>query len=194
MQRRRLAWALCLPLAVAGWHVAHVLAHSLVPAGAGVHADPHTGHDYLGLSPYALTLCVAVGLLAAVIVVFAWIHGRRRARPSLWLFAALPPLGFFLQNALERALVGAAPDGGVVEPTFLVALALQLPFAVAAAAVAYLLLVAAAAVREALAFHDPPRLVAPVLVASPAHQIDLEPRAVLAYGHGQRAPPLPRRS
>ena len=49
------------------------------------------------------------------------------------MFAALPMLGFTLQELLERWLSGAGfPWWMVLQPTFRVGLALQIPFAIAA--------------------------------------------------------------
>src|SRR5262249_58740407 len=63
--------------------------------------------------------------------------GRRAGRISPWLFAALPMLGFTLQELLERWLSGASfPWWMVLQPTFRVGLALHIPFAVAAYVVA----------------------------------------------------------
>jgi hypothetical protein len=75
-------------------------------------------------------LLVVAGLLLCVA------QGVRVRRPSelpVRLFALLPPAGFALQESLERLIAsGSIPPDLVLEPTFLVGLALQLPFAVAA--------------------------------------------------------------
>ena len=77
--------------------------------------------------------------------VFAGSFRRSMQRPvPAWGFALMPLLCFTLQEFLERWLAGAPfPWWMVLQPTFRIGLALQLPFAVLAFLAARLLLRAA---------------------------------------------------
>jgi hypothetical protein len=195
MVRRRVAWVIALPLAVGSWLGAHCLAYLLVSPGAehqmGLHAED--GHAWLGYTPalaiWGLTLIVA-GL---VLCVGEGLRGRLPSRPPVRLFAVLPPIGFTVQEHLERLIgSGAVPYDLVVEPTFLVGLALQLPFSLAALLLTRALyalgfglgrvLARRLALRRAL------RYAPPSLLRLPAAAVLVRP-SVLATGHGPRAPP-----
>jgi hypothetical protein len=161
----------------------------------GLHAV--SGHGYLGYAPalalWGLALLVAGLLLCAR----EGLRGRRPSPPPVRLFVLLPPVGFVVQEHLER-LVGS---GGishelVLEPTFLVGLALQLPFALAALLLAHALNALGFGVGSALsrwlAFRRPAPVVAPSLSRLPASPT-LVTSSVLALGHGPRAPPAAAR-
>ncbi len=193
--RRPAAWLIALPVVVASWLGAHCLAYWLVSPGAehhmGLHAD--SGHAYLGYTPalaiWGLTLVLA-GLLLCV---GAGLRGHRPLRPPIRVFALLPPVGFAVQEHVERLLgTGAIPYDLVVEPTFAVGLALQLPFALAALLIAYAV--------TALGFRIGGVLARELNIGRPTGQallpllrmptsVTLSVPSVLALGHGQRAPP-----
>jgi hypothetical protein len=195
MTRRQAVWAIALPFAVASWLGAHCLAYSLVAPGAEGHMAVHAehGHAWLGYTPalavWGMTLVVAGVVLCAG----EGLRGGRPSRPPVRLFAILPPVAFVIQEHLERFLgSGSVPYDLLVEPTFLVGLALQLPFAVAALLLTHALYSLGVGFGRLLATrfdlgravrHGPPALVqlpdSPTLVAPP----------LLALGHGQRAPP-----
>ena len=79
----------------------------------------------------------------------------------------------------------------MIQPAFLIGLALQLPFALAALLLAWALDSAARAVGYALA--SAPRPTFQVFVPAPV-RISAAPRPTgLARGYGERAPPLLRR-
>jgi hypothetical protein len=195
--RRRAAWLIPLPLAVSSWLGAHCMAYWLLPpAGGHHHMGLHaaSGHAYLGYTPaiviWALTLVVA-GLLLCV---GEGLRGRRPSRPPTRLFVILPPVGFVFQEHLERLIgTGAIPHDLMLEPTFLVGLALQLPFALAALLLAHALHALGfglgRVLARRLALRRPRRAVAPSLVRLPA-QATLVAPSVLAVGHGPRAPPV----
>jgi hypothetical protein len=195
MRGYRAAWLVTLPLAVASWLGAHCLAYWLVsPDGAGhmgLHHD--RGHAYLGYTPalavWALTLLVA-GLLLCV---GEGLKGRRPSRPPVRLFVLLPPLGFAIQEHLERLIgTGGIPSDLVLEPTFIAGIALQLPFALAALLVAHALNTIGfgigRVVARRLAFARPVPGAPPTLLRLPESPIFLA-LSVLAPGHGPRAPP-----
>jgi hypothetical protein len=195
MTRRQAVWAIALPFAVASWLGAHCMAYWLVAPGAEGHMAVHAehGHAWLGYTPalavWGMTLVVAGVVLCAG----EGLRGGRPSRPPVRLFAILPPVAFVIQEHLERFLgSGSVPYDLLVEPTFLVGLALQLPFAVAALLLTRALYSLGVGFGHLLATrfnlgravrHGPPALVqlptSPTLVAPP----------LLALGHGQRAPP-----
>jgi hypothetical protein len=131
---------------------------------------------------------VALSLLRAC---FDSARGRSPAHVPGWRFAALPLLGFALQEHLERLFHdGAFPVGAALEPTFALGLALQLPFALAALVVARVLLGAARELGRALATlaaaGPRPR---PLRSDFPAPVADRPRVATAALGYGERGPP-----
>jgi hypothetical protein len=190
--RRLVAVSLTLGLAAAGAQLAHALTYRLVEPDA--HARDHllaeTGHSYLELAPMGLAVVLALVTLGLLWEAAGVRAGRRGAplRPALFLAAA--PATFVLQEHLERLLHdGAFPWTAVAEPTFVLGLLLQLPFALAAYAAGRLLLRAARAVGLLLAATPHRRR---------ADRLRLLPRAALvprslrgACSLGPRAPPLP---
>jgi hypothetical protein len=158
MQRRRIAaWLSSIPLMVAGSQLAHVLAYQVVYPSAHIRLSAllASGHGYMvGSSGYAPLL---LGVLGAIeIVGIGWLFAgslrRSMQRPvPPWAFALLPVLAFTLQEFLERILAGSAfPWWLVLQPTFQVGLALQLPIALIAYLLARLLLRTAHEAAQAL--------------------------------------------
>ncbi len=145
MHRRTVVWLLVIPLAVIGSQAAHVLAYRLVTLDEDerAHALAISGHAYLAYLPLILAMCSALFLVGLAGELGRVVRDRERAvsRPSTWCFAALPLAIFSLQEHFERlAHDGAFPLDATLEPTFLVGLLLQIPFALAAYALARLLL------------------------------------------------------
>ena len=115
---RRLLWPVVLPLAGAGVLVAHDLAYRLTGAGApGL-------HGYLAHAPQVL---VALSLPAVLVA----LSGGRTHPPRPWAFALLGTAGFTALEHLERLGHGGLP-WLLSSPVFLLGLALQVPFALAA--------------------------------------------------------------
>jgi hypothetical protein len=157
MRRRRVtAWLLSVPLMVVGSQAAHVVAYRLVYPSAHVRVSEllATGHGYMGAPAYVPLLLGLVLAAELVWVGSALVAGVRRTlqRPvSPWAFAMLPMLAFTLQELLERWLSGTTfPWWMVLQPTFRVGLALQIPFALVAYLVARLLLAVAEEVSPVL--------------------------------------------
>lgn len=186
--------ALSLPLAVLSWLAAHCLAYWLVSPGPQHHMGIHSeaDHAYLGYSPAFGLWILALVLAGLVLCVGEGLRGRRPARPPVRLFALLPPIGFTVQEHLERLIgSGAIPYDLVLEPTFLVGLGLQLPFALAALLLVLVLQALGLGAGGALAGRFPLRAVRgatpspPTLPVPPKGAV----RSVLTPGHGPRAPP-----
>jgi hypothetical protein len=139
----RSLWLVSLPVLLAGCLAAHLAAYRI--AERDEHARQHllagSGHGYLEQLPLLAAAALVVVLAAAL---HHSLRGPAGARPSAALFAALPPLAFALQEHVERWLHARDfPVAAALEPTFLIGLALQLPFAFLAWALARAVLRAA---------------------------------------------------
>ena len=181
-----------IPLMLAGSQIAHVLAYRLVYPEARVRWRVllSTGHGYYSFWPLVCGVLggvVLVGLVAAVVD-----SASRRGPRSLpaWAFALLPLVGFAVQEFFERWLVGAGfPWWMVLQPTFRIGLALQLPFALIAFLLARLLLRTAEQIVRALKGEgERPRHVG-AFPGRFALAVCLPRVAALADGHAGRGPP-----
>jgi len=192
--RRSLTWLFALPLVLAGSQVAHVLAYRWVYPSSHVRlrALLESGHGYMDQLPLVLGIGAAIAAVSLIAAVVDVARGRSLHRLPAWAFALLPVLTFVVQEILERSLhAGAFVWQAVESPTFLPGLALQLPFAAVAFAIARLLLRTAKAVGRLIGGArtriprrrgpDPLRL--PVVVRLPRP-------APLAASAAGRAPPL----
>ncbi len=145
--RRVLAGLSSLGLAVVGSQVAHSLAYRLVAPEADLRAHllADTGHAYLRLAPLGLAV-VSVVVVMALLAEARSVRTRVSAsQPRLWVFAIVAPATFVCQEVFERLLHdGVFPLAVVTERTFVIGVALQLPFALLAWLVARLLLRTAA--------------------------------------------------
>ncbi len=180
---------------VAGLFAGHSLGYRLATPDAHERADAlaGSGHAYLDLAPLALAVCMGLLLAALLFRAVAGFRGEPRRPAASRAFILLPPLAFVVQEHLERLLYsGDVPWTAALEPSFLFGLALQLPFALAALLIAWLLDSVAHVVGRAIAA-SPPSLIFPVFVPDPV-RVTAAPRAAgLARGYGERAPPLLRR-
>jgi hypothetical protein len=183
----RAAWLTSLGLLGAGWVSAHVLSYVLfVPHAERGEVLARTGHGYFRPSDL-LVLLVLVALAGVLAVVAGGSAGRA---PSRFWLASIPPLGFIVQEHVERTVSGGAfPVHLITEPRFLVGLLLQIPFAICALLFATLLLRTADRLARGLAA----RAASTPLAAwpcSPLVQVsDLPRRAALAAGYSERGPP-----
>ncbi|HKB21101.1 MAG TPA: hypothetical protein VKC65_08825 [Gaiellaceae bacterium] len=188
--RQRLAWLSTAPLMFGGLIAGHLLGYRLVYSDAHARADAlaRSGHAYFGYVPLALS--GSLGVLLAVLApqTAAGFRGETRRPIASPLLVLLPPVAFVVQELAERIVhTGQVPWTVVVLPAFLVGLALQLPFALAALLVAWLLDSVALAVGRAL--RDLPRPAFQIFVPEPARVVGVPRTAGLARGYGERAPP-----
>jgi hypothetical protein len=196
MTGRVAAGVVAIPLAIASWLGAHCLAYWVVTPGAEQHMGMHSehGHAWLGYTPALALWGLAVVLAGLVLCVGAGLRGHRPWSPPLWLFAILPLVGFVVQEHVERLIgSGSIPADLVLEPTFLLGLALQLPFALAALLLTRALYDISFALGRLMACGTP-AIGLPLRHGPPSRP--LRPRSatlvspsLLALGHGQRAPP-----
>jgi hypothetical protein len=186
--RRRLAWGLTLPLVFAGSQAAHAVAYMLVYPDAHLRAATllTTGHRYLAGLPFALALAAAAALVALLCTAIDAARLRPTRDTPAWAFALLAPTTFAFQELLELSChTGSFGWHAVLAPTFLPGLLLQLPFAVAAYALARLLLRIARSVGRAFARQRVEALVAVTRASKPQ-----QPRLLLVVAAARpRAPP-----
>jgi hypothetical protein len=192
--RQRLAWLSTVPLMFAGLIAGHLLAYRLVYSDAHARADAlaRSGHAYFGYVPLALTVSLGVLLGGLVLQAAAGFNGAPRRALASPLIVLLPSIAFVVQEFGERFVhTGQVPWTLVVQPAFLLGLAFQLPFALAALLVAWVLDSAARAVGRA--FRDLPAPEFQAFVPGPARVVAVPRPAGLARGYGERAPPFARR-
>jgi len=176
---------------VAGSQVAHVFAYRLVypQTQLRLHALLVSGHGYMGHVSLVFALCAVIELIALCSAVAGSLRRGATTPLPAWAFGLIPPLGFAVQEFLERWLHGASfPWWMVLQPTFRVGLLLQLPFGLAAYLVARLLLRVADEVGQALAggrrFPEAVGLVPAWSVSS-----TWLPRLPVVASHAGRSPP-----
>jgi hypothetical protein len=197
VQRRVPLALLSVPLAGAGWLTAHSVAYRLAVPDSHDRAEllSATGHGYLELEPIFIAcglLLMSAGLFASV---SEGIRDRPQGRLSVWLFALTPVLGFVVLEHLERIVVHrGVPYALALEPTFLIGVALQLPFAVTALSFSHGLHALARALGRLLRHWTRPAR--PLYAAAqPLHVARLTLAAALPLppalvpGRGPRAPP-----
>jgi hypothetical protein len=174
-----------------GTEAAHWLAFRLV------YPDPYERSLALQSSGHGdLTWLPSLGaaglsLLLSGLVLGSLIPARRGLRPvAPARFACLPPLTFALQEHLESLLHSSSLLGVVCEPTFMLGMLLQLPFAIAAYYVARALL--GAAEQVSLLMRGRPPLLAAVVGSSPctASQSRLVPGRLALALLRDRGPPV----
>ena len=190
--RSRLAWPLAAPLLAAGLLAGHDLSYRLVTLDAATRAHflERTGHGYLAFAPLAAALAAALLSVALVWRAARSLRGLPAATAPAWLFAALPPIAFTLQEHLERLVHdGAVPLDLPRQPVFLLGLALQLPFALAAVVVARTLESVAGSAARALGRPPLPRLHAGACTR-PAGAISRARLRSFALACSVRGPPL----
>ena len=192
--RQRLAWLSTAPLMFAGLIAGHQLAYRLVYSSAHAREDAlaRSGHAYFGYVPLALTVSLGVLLGGLILQAAAGLRGEARRPMASPLIVLLPPIAFVVQEFTERLIhTGQVPWSVVLQPAFLLGLAFQLPFALAALLIAWALDSAARAVGRALRDQPVPEFRIPA--PEPARVVAVPRTAGLARGYGERAPPFARR-
>ena len=200
VQRRIAMASLSVPLAGAGWLTAHSVAYELAEPDSHDRAKvlSATGHGYLEFEP----LFIACGFVLMVAGLFAsvteGIRDRPHARPPSRLFALTPVLAFVVLEHVERlAEHGSFPYDLALEPTFLVGLVLQLPFAVAALSFSHALHALAHALGHLLRYWARPgrpfhATTPPLALAQPSPDAARPLPLALVPGSGPRALPAAR--
>ena len=191
MQRVRLAWLVAISLMSMGSLAAHSLAYRLVEPSGSARAEllSSTGHGYLAVLPAVLAACSAVAI-AALAVLAVRATRRRVAVDARWSLALLPLLGFAVQEHLERLFAGAPVTGAALDPSFLVGVALQIPFAVTAILAARLLCRAVDSIGRALSSPFARRGHARPDALPRGTGVILPHLPALALGSSGRGPPL----
>lgn len=193
MSPRRAVWLVSLVVVAVGGLFAHLAAyHLMAPERAHrEHLLQASGHSYFGHLRLCLALCAAIAVVGLAGVVVDRLRGGQIGPPPLWVFALLPPLGFVVQEHVERFLsTGTTPYVTALEPAFLLGLALQIPFALVAFFVARALLALAIAIAEGLLPITRPRVLLGNPTLYPALSFAPARTPVLARGYSERAPPL----
>jgi hypothetical protein len=138
VNRSKVAWLLSLPLSAAGMLLAHQFAWEL---GGHEHAG-EAAHGYLQYGAIFAALGVATLIVAATSQLIRGVAGAGVAHaPSARVFAIVPIIGFLLQEHLEHIVAERELEVTFfLTAPFLLGLALQVPFALAALFVARLIL------------------------------------------------------
>jgi hypothetical protein len=188
----RLSWLLTAPLLVLNLLVGHSLGYRWAVADphARAHLLEESGHEYFSYAP--LVIAVGLTLIAAALAarIRAVARGDRMGGSPPWLFALLPPVAFVVQEVTERLIHSDHVHAGTLaEPAVLIGLMLQLPLAVIALGLAWLLAQAADQLGQAIAERPRNRL-ARIALPRPAEDPLLPAFAVATQGWSQRGPPL----
>ena len=189
VNRSKAAWLLSLPLSAAGMLLAHQFAWEL---GGHEHAGG-AAHGYLQYGAIFAALGVATLIVAATTQLIRGVAGAGVAHaPPARVFAIVPIIGFLLQEHLEHIVAERELEVTFfLTAPFLLGLALQIPFALAALLVARLILGLVTRVVRAVGSLGIVPGLASLLVLVPLVP-ELAPRPVLATLSAGRAPP-PRR-
>ena len=186
MNRCKLAWLLSLPLSAAGMLLAHEVAW-------GFASHEHTeeaGHGYLQYLAVFAALAVATLVVATTAQLIRGVSGAAVAgAPPARVFAIVPIIGFLIQEHLEHLVVARELDVMFfISTPFLLGLALQVPFALAAFLVARLILGLVARVVRGIGELGVVPGLASLRLLVPLTP-ELAPRPALAAHRAGRSPP-----
>ena len=198
--RRRLPWLLTVPLVVAGSIAAHVVGYAVTPvtavAGHGEGGELSGLHERAssGYAGHAVLWLGLIGALASVFgirTLFVRVRGGGSRGIGAGCFFLLPLLAFTFQELVERfSHAESFPFQAVLEPRFLVGLALQLPFAALAFLLGWVLFRVGRRLALLFGCRPIPRLRAlPARLWAPAG-VALPRVRALSRGHPLRGPPL----
>src|SRR5262245_8819023 len=109
MRQHGLAWLLALPLVTAGSLASHTLAYRLAEPVAGVRSDllQATGHGYMAAAPFFLAVGIAF-LVAGLLRILTRSRAGAATAPPCWPLAFVAPLGFAVQEHLERLVAAGS--------------------------------------------------------------------------------------
>jgi hypothetical protein len=189
--RRDVSWLLTTPLLIAGVLAGHSLGYrwAVSDPQARAHLLSESGHTYFSYLPLVLAVGLTMAVAALAVRVRSAARGLRVESSPPWLLALLPPIAFLAQEVLERLLAtGHVHAGALLEPAVVIGLALQLPIAVIALGLAWLLAEGADAVGRTLGGR-PPAQVAGLLFSAPVVPVLTPARSVVARGWSERGPP-----
>ena len=165
VRRRLLAWILVTPVAAAGVLVTHALAYHLTGT------RPGPVHEYLAHVPQVVFVLATLALAGLAF------QERSLSRFSAWWVAPLAPVGFTVQEHVERLVHTGQLPFLLTSSTFLLGLALQLPVALVCVMLVRRVLGALPASRRrrpprvAIAWlpvpASPPRVAGPVFLSRP---------------------------
>jgi hypothetical protein len=133
----RTALLLTLPLSAAGMLLAHQITWGVAAHGH----EEEVAHGYLRYGVVFVALAAAVIAVATTRNFVRTIGGEVAEVPSAVTFAVMPIVGFVLQEHFEHLVAARELElSYFLSPPFVVGLALQFPFALAALLVARLIL------------------------------------------------------
>ena len=164
-------WLVVSPVVAAGVLVAHSLAYRLT----GTPTDAF--HAYLGHAPQVLLLLTIAGILVGAL-------GAPRQAPPAHVFPVVALGTFVVQEHVERLVHGGGVPLLLASPSFLAGLALQIPVALVAWALARWLLRAVGEECAPARFRS--RVEFPLIDVSEHHVAALGPP-----NRSSRAPPAP---
>jgi hypothetical protein len=192
MARRLLFAVLAIPLMAGGSLAAHVVGYRLaVPDGAErARLLARTGHAYLDSGPLLVGVLTAFAVIGFLLQLVDSTRGKPSRRLCSAAFFLLPPLAFAVQEHVERIVhTGHFPLGAALEPTFLLGLALQLPFGLLALALYRALTRAATVLGRALRAESAPYVRRISLSLRPPAGAAPPSRRPIAYSLAERGPP-----
>ena len=194
MSSSRLSWLVAVPLMVAGSFAARAASYVCLPQNGGETGNEAAEHVQAGARgvqwPLALGVVAALVCVALVLQVIRLVSDRQARPVSAWAFFWLPPLAFVGQEIVERVMQGGVDLGPGVLSHAAVGLALQLPFALVALALAFLLLAAATRIAETIRAERPVSRLAIAPVQALLDRCELPARWLFPRGHPQRGPPI----
>jgi hypothetical protein len=187
----RTALLLTLPLSAAGMLLAHELTWGVASHGH----ENDVAHGYLRYGAVFVALAAAVVVVASTRHFVRTIGGEVAEVPSAITFAVMPIVGFVFQEHLEHLVAARELElTFFVSPPFVVGLALQLPFALAAMLVVRLIVRAIRTAVTTLGRVGSPRLgLLFVDLSVPARSVAVGGPARsrgLAFSSAGRAPPV----
>ena len=142
---------------VAGLFAGHSVGYRLATPDTHERADTlaHSGHGYLDYAPLTLAVCLGLLLAALLLRAVASFYGQPRRPAASRASSCCRRLHSSSRSTWRGSSIRAVPWTTAFEPSFLVGLALQLPSALAALLLAWVLDSVAHAIGHALSESRP---------------------------------------